>query len=118
MYLPVLWLLVVCSCSMKPKEFYIYFERSGGFAGIGQSMEISSDTLSAEVRDHLSHLIDASEFFEIKEESGANLPDQFNYIITIRSGRSERTIETGDGSMPEKLRPLTEYLTKLLREKQ
>ncbi len=117
MYLQVLWLLLVFNCSMEPKEFYIYFERSGGFAGIEQSIEISSDTLSAEDQDYLRKMIDTSGFFDLKEASETNLPDQFNYVITIKSGSLEKTIRTGDANMPDALRPVVDYMTTMMRNR-
>jgi hypothetical protein len=113
MYLLAFLLLLASNIEMD--SYYIHFERSGGFAGITQTLELKSDTLSLEDQDHLRKLIDTSAFFDLKEETGSGAPDQFNYKITIKSEQKERTFETGDVSMPDKLRPLVNYLTDKMR---
>lgn len=115
MYLLAFLLLQVSNIEMD--SFIIKFERSGGFAGITQTLELKSDTLSVEDQGHISKLIDTSGFFDFKEETGSGMPDQFNYIITIKSTELEKTVEVGDVSMPDKMRPLIEYLTGLSKKR-
>jgi hypothetical protein len=100
---------------MKQNQFYIYFERSGGFAGITQTLEIKSDTLSQENQDHLRTMINDSGFFSFMEESNSGLPDQFNYVITIKNDQQEKTIRLGESAIPAKLMPLVDYLTQKAR---
>ena len=115
MYLLVFLLLQVSDIGMD--NYYIKFERSGGFAGITQTLELKTDTLSVEDRDHLSKLIDTSGFFEYKAETGSGMPDQFNYVILIKSRDKEKTVELGDARISEKMRPLVDYLSKLSRKR-
>ncbi len=113
MYLLAFLLLQVFSAGME--NYFISFERSGGFAGISQSIELKSDTLSVEERDHLSKLVESSGFFDLKPEASSGLPDQFNYTLTIKSNGHEKTIMFGEGGIPGSLRPLIDYLTAKLR---
>ena len=115
MYLLVCLLLQACSTDMNQNQFYIYFERSGGFAGIAQTLEIKSDTLSRDDQDHLRTMINDSGFFSFKEESNSGLPDQFNYVITIKNDRQEKTIRFGESGISAKLKPLVDYLSQKAR---
>jgi len=115
MYLLVFLLLLASRCEMD--SYYIKFERSGGFAGITRTLELKSDTLSAEDQDHLSKLIESSAFFDYVEESDSGMPDQFSYMITIKSSKDEKTVNTTDSSIPDNLRALVDYLTGLLRNR-
>jgi hypothetical protein len=117
MCLLVFLLLQACSIDMKQDNFYIHFERSGGFAGITQSLEIKSDTLSREDQDHLRKMINDSGFFTFVEDGDSGLPDQFNYVITIKNDKQENTINIGESSIPAKLRPLVDYLTQKARNR-
>ena len=116
MYLLGFLLLLASNFAMD--SYYIHFERSGGFAGITQTLELKSDTLSLEDQDYLRKLIDTSGFFDLKEETDSGAPDQFNYKITIKTGDKENTLETGDVDMKEELRPLIDYLTDKMRHRQ
>lgn len=113
MYLLVFLLLQVFSLEMD--TYHIKFERSGGFAGLNRSLELKSDTLSTEEQDHLSSLINSSGFFDTKEITSSGAPDQFNYKVTIKSGNKENTVELGESDIPDKLRPLIDFLTAKLR---
>lgn len=115
MYLLVCLLLQACSADMNQDQFYIYFERSGGFAGITQTLEMKSDTLSQEDQDHLRTMINDSGFFSFTEESNSRLPDQFNYVITIKNDKQEKTIRLSESTISAKLRPLVDYLTQKAR---
>jgi hypothetical protein len=115
MYLLAFLLLLASNFEMD--SYYIHFERSGGFAGITQKLELKSDTLSLEDQDHLRKLIDDSGFFELQEETDSGAPDQFIYKITIKTGDLEKTLEAGDVGMPDKLRPLVDYLSNKMRRR-
>ena len=118
MYL-VFWLSLISSCMTIQGPFYIWFERSGGFAGISTSVEIDSESLSANEVEELRQLIDQSCFFEFTKNDTipAELPDQFQYKITIRYEGEKRTVELNDSAIPESFRPLINYLTQKARSK-
>jgi hypothetical protein len=115
MYLLAFLLLQVSSVDMD--SYHIIFERSGGFAGISQTLELKSDTMSVEDRDHLSKLIESSGFYNLKPESDTGLPDQFIYTLTIKSTGQEKTLTFGEGRIPNALRPLIDYFTAKLRRR-
>ena len=115
MYLLAFLLLQAFNFGMD--DYYIHFERSGGFAGITQSLEIKSDTLSVEDQDHLSKMIESSNFFGLNPVKDSGMPDQFNYVITIKKGTKENTLELGDSNMPANLQPLINFLTQKLRKR-
>lgn len=115
MYLLVFLLLQAYNIDMNQDKFHIYFERSGGFTGIAQTLEIKSDTLSQEDKFHLIQMIDDSGFFEFVEEPTAGLPDQFNYVITIKKEKQDKTIRLVETKITDKLRPLVDYLRQKAR---
>jgi hypothetical protein len=92
----------------------IHFERSGGFAGIGTTFTVDSNSLSFDEKDRLRNIIDNARFFDLPSETP--LPrrgaDYFKYKITIESDdpKKSHTIETNDMTMPSELRPLVNYL--------
>ncbi len=115
MYLLAFLLLQAFNIGMD--NYHIKFERSGGFAGITQSLEMKSDTLSMEDQDHLSKMIESSNFFGLDPVKDSSMPDQFNYTLTIKSGDKEKTLELGDSNIPSELQPLINYLTQKLRKR-
>ena len=113
-YLGVLLVQLVVNAVTTQPSFHIYFERSGGFAGMTSSIEIDSDSLSTDEAEKLARLIDDSDFFEIGSEDveKGNLPDQFQYKLTIEKNGREQTLELTDSSIPDSLRPLIQYLSR------
>ncbi len=112
--------LVLISNNLTFQEpYYIWFERSGGFAGISTSVEIDSKTLSTEESEELKQLIDRSGFFAHHKNEGTpgNMPDQFQYKISIECEGEKLTLEFGESKVPESFRPLIDYLTQKARLK-
>ena len=99
--------------------FYIWFERSGGFTGISTSVEIDSKPLSIEEVDELKKLIEQSGFFDFNKNDTipAELPDQFQYKITIEFESEKRTHQFSESAVPDNFRPLINYLTRKARSK-
>lgn len=117
-YLSVYLALLVFSAMTIHQPFYIYFERSGGFAGITNTLEIQSDSLSQDEFDQISRLVKTSGFFDIDESYTikGNMPDQFHYKITIEHKDQRQTLELGDAVVPDSLRPLIQYLSQKARK--
>ncbi len=90
----------------------IYFERSGGFAGMLVQATIDTRELPPEEADSLSQMVEDAGFFDLstplRSPGGA---DQFIYQVTIEEGSRSHTIETGDGAAPASLRLLLRELT-------
>jgi hypothetical protein len=97
----------------------IYYEQSGGFAGIDISTTVNTDSLPAEEVNKIQDLVNKSNFFSLnsvssRPETGA---DYFHYRITVetdddnnKNGREKRhTLEIYD-PVPAQLKPLIKYL--------
>ena len=96
----------------------IYFERSGGFAGIRMSTEVDTHSLPPDEAHKIQGMIDNAKFFDLKESSSQppkRAADYFKYKITVQTEEgTQNTIETNDINMPSELRPLINYLVTLL----
>lgn len=97
----------------------IYFEQSGGIAGINDSISIDSDLLQPEEQLELERLIGIANFFNIPTELGKDPlrgADFFSYKISVEKDLKRHSIATTDLTMPPKLSPLLRYLKqKVLR---
>ncbi len=95
----------------------VEFIRSGGFAGIRLARDFDTIALPAEQAQELEQLIDAVGFFDLPEPAAPSkaIPDSIEYRITVSSSEQTRAIVVTETTMPDKLRPLTDYLTRLAR---
>ena len=97
----------------------IYYEQSGGFAGIDISTTVNTDSLPADEVDKIQDLVNRANFFSLNSvssqpETGA---DYFHYRITVemdddnnKNGQEKRhTLEIYD-PVPAQLKPLIKYL--------
>lgn len=110
------FLTLVFSFNEVQEKLFISYERSGGFAGITQSVEIDGDTLSVDEVKKLSQLIEDADFFSLQLDK-SNLPDQFYYKIEIVKGEQKGSIEFGESFAPNTLIPLLDYLSKMARKR-
>jgi hypothetical protein len=111
---------IALTCNMMSQDdFKIRFERSGGFTGIATITEIDSKSLTTEEKENLKDLIDSSGFFEVRQidSQAEQLPDQFQYKISIDYKDKNQTLEFTDATMPESFRPLVRQLTLMARSK-
>jgi hypothetical protein len=95
----------------------IYFERSGGIAGILMSTEVDTHSLPPDEAHKIQGMIDNAKFFDLKESSSQppkRAADYFKYKVTVQTeeeeGEKQNTIQTNDITMPSDLRPLINYL--------
>ncbi len=95
----------------------IQFVRSGGFAGLRLARDFDTSALPAEQAQMLEHLVDAAGFFDLPDAVAATkpVPDSFEYRITVTSSEATRAIVVTDTTMPDKLRPLADYLSRLAK---
>lgn len=94
----------------------IKFERTGGFAGLTISRDLKMDDLSDEQAQTLLDLLDDLDFGELPAQmTGASMPDEFTYVITVETEAWKHTVVTGDASAPEKMQELLELLNRLAR---
>lgn len=87
-------------------------ERSGGFAGIGQTHSISTDQLRPEEAQKLCDLLEAAGFFALPSvirstERGA---DRFQYRVTVESERGTHTVQVDEAAVPARLQPVLDWI--------
>ncbi len=117
-YLVAFWLGSVYNILEKQDNFNIQFQRTGGFAGIVTNAEIDSKRLDTEEIEKIKLLISQSNFFGFQQTDSLskNIPDQFQYVITIKQGDKKKTIELTDSTVPDSFIPLINYLTQKSRK--
>jgi hypothetical protein len=98
----------------------IYFERSGGFAGMLLSTTVDTDSLSQEEALYFQSTFEETGFFELPARLSAPQEgaDRFQYRLTVETGERQHTVELSDASAPDDLRPLLDRLTSLARSRQ
>jgi hypothetical protein len=101
----------------------IYFERSGGFAGISSSAVIDIHSLPPDETNKIQGMIDNAKGFFNSNISSSPPPrraaDYFKYKITLQTEEGmQNTIETNDITMPSELRPLINYLKEKVKKRQ
>jgi hypothetical protein len=96
----------------------ITFERTGGFAGMHNVVNINPRDLSKEQADALLKLLDELDFDELPKQAMNNpsLPDQFTYHITVETKQGEHSLVTGDASAPEEIQELVQMLNQIARK--
>lgn len=95
----------------------IYFERTGGFAGLQLSTNVDSQSLDEDESLGLEQEIDRAGFFALPSriQSPEGGVDRFEYHITVMQEGREYSVEVSEAAMPDSLRPLVEHLERLLR---
>ena len=95
----------------------IFFERTGGFAGVHNKVEIDTEKISKKEQQEIMDRVDKSSFFTLPAKSKpTSIIDGFHYEIRIENGK-KHTIKRSDGAIEEKLKPLFEFLTKYIHKK-
>ena len=95
----------------------IKYERTGGFAGMKMSLEVDTQELPEDQAEKLIDLLDDADFEELPAKLLPARPgmDQFTYKVEIDGKRGRHAIETSDSAIPEKVRPLIDFLGELAR---
>ncbi len=95
----------------------IYFERTGGVAGMRLTATVNTDTLPPEEARDLRKMVDDARFFELpaKIATPARGADQFHYRLTVEVDARRHTVEMGEAAAPVTLRPLLRQLTAVAR---
>lgn len=112
--------LLICSNTgniQMLNNFKLYFERSGGFAGMLLKVEFYSSDLPTEEKEKLIALLDNARFFELNTDTvtANSHPDQFQYKISIENKDSTHTVLLAENQVPENWRPLIQYLSRRAR---
>jgi hypothetical protein len=95
----------------------LFFERTGGFAGMKLQRALDSKDLPPGDVKQLGALLRKSRFFDLPPElkTSSPGPDRFHYKLTIENEAGIRTVEGSDASVPEEMRPLIDWLTRFSR---
>jgi hypothetical protein len=94
----------------------IDFERTGGFAGLRLAVSVDVDNLPDQEAQALRKLVNDADFFNFSDaHPGKAVPDSFQYKVTIENNQQKRTVQVGDMSVPDKLRPLIDDLNQRAR---
>jgi hypothetical protein len=103
----------------------IFFERSGGFAGISSSTIVDIHSLPPDEAHKIQGMIDNAKGFFYQPELLPAPPhgaDYFKYkvIVETEEGKEYRieVYEPNESNTPAELEPLIIYLNKLLQQKQ
>ncbi len=92
----------------------VYYERTGGFAGIRRTTSLDTRELSGQQARELQRLVEEANFFELPREvypEGPQAVDRFHYKLTVTTGELRHTVEMEEDVVPEGLRPLIRWLT-------
>lgn len=96
----------------------IYFERTGGFAGLRKSISLDTDKMTPSESEKLHNMCNSANFSNPqKSESKNGTADFFHYKITVESKDGKRTIETSDLSMTPEFENLINFLSDKAQEK-
>jgi len=98
---------------INKKEMNIYFQSSGGFAGINSRIELDTSSMSSNDAMRIQELINNSNFFSLPSESPppkAGAADYISYKITVETDERKHTVRTNDIVMPPQLEPLISFL--------
>jgi hypothetical protein len=96
----------------------ISFQRTGGFTGIPVTLNVDIDSLPEPDASTLRQMVKNADFFDLTESHlEKQIPDGFQYAITVEDKGQHRTIEATDVTLPEKLRPLVNDLSLRARQR-
>jgi hypothetical protein len=116
-------------CTRAPSsDILIVYERSGGFAGLDDSLSIKRTgeavltrnsrryevTLDAETLTRLQTMFEDAAFLDLQKEylPSQQGSDRFEYLITYQG----HTVRTMDGAVPQSLQPILEALNQIIEK--
>ena len=96
----------------------IYFERTGGFAGLKLKTSLDADSLTPQQARRLRKLLQESRFFELPLRLDAPVarPDRFQYRLTVENENCVHTVQANEDAVPPEMRPLLDWLTATARQ--
>lgn len=90
----------------------IHFERSGGLVGDKINLDLDLSKIPEDEAQTLQNLLLESDFFHLPEDmNGSATPDEYSYVIRVRSGQSDHTVHVNNTTMPGSLSPLVAALS-------
>ena len=96
----------------------ISFERSGGFAGITMKTAVDEKDLTPDEAQKLRQLVEETDFFNSpgKITSRSPQPDRFQYELKLEEKGRQNTVTVSEEVLPEKLKPLIQWLMEKARQ--
>lgn len=91
----------------------IYFERSGGFAGMHIVFSLDTSLLTPEDARGVLDLINKAKFFDLPSSSPPpqkGSADYFQYRLSVETDERKHTVETTDETIQPSLRPVVDFL--------
>ncbi len=105
----VFWGCLTSSCMQQ--DFSIAFERSGGLMGRIVEIELDTRSMPDEEADTLRQLVSVADLPEVQSaQDDPNMRDTFQYKIVLNVGEEQLTVELGESQIPDRVRPLIEWL--------
>lgn len=96
----------------------IFFERTGGFAGMRLKASLEAESLPPQQARRFHKLLEESHFFELplRLEAPVSRPDRFHYRLTIEDDNCVHTVQASEDAIPPEMRPLLDWLTATARQ--
>jgi len=112
----VLVLLAVVLCATEGGAVQIFFEQSGGFAGMRFNSTVDTEKLPSEEAQKVLRLVEKADFFHLPEQiaSPRPQPDRYRYSITVRGEGGSHTVHVSEEAVPACLAPLVRYLKEVM----
>ena len=97
----------------------IEFERSGGFMGVRNVIQVDTTSLEPQEANELLALVESAGFFDLPEHLASSTPaaDTFQYRLTIERSEIRHTVMLTDSATPDSLQPLLQRLNLLARNR-
>jgi hypothetical protein len=97
----------------------ILFERSGGVMGRRVSLSLNLDDMPPAETETLRKLLDEADVFSLADSPASDSArDVIHYLIRVEADDASHSIRTSDTSMPDRLLPLVQELSRLARQQQ
>ncbi|HEY9662671.1 MAG TPA: protealysin inhibitor emfourin [Allocoleopsis sp.] len=88
----------------------IQFSQSGGYAGLRMGCEIDTASLPPPEAERLTALVENSGILQATSQRTPHAADLFTYEFAIEARQGNHQVSFDDMSLPERVRPLLEYL--------
>jgi hypothetical protein len=97
----------------------VFYERSGGFAGMRIQGMVDSNLLPPDQANELEENLKAASFFDLPEQlpSTQGGADRFHYKITVERGDQKHAVEFDEAAADVSLQSLVQQLNSLARAK-
>ncbi len=95
----------------------IFFERTGGLAGIKLKGSLDSSNLPIREAQRLQRLLKQSGFFDLPPILTSNQPspDRFSYRVTVETDKGKHTVNAEEAALPDTMRPFLDFLTRSVK---